>query len=53
VGLEVSPALRKLLAAMHVAIGGRGSVFGLSEGVAEAGAKRLRVEYGAPEHFTW
>jgi integrase len=53
VGLEVSPALKKLLAAMHLAGGGKGSVFRLSKGAAEAAAKRLRSEYGAPEAFTW
>ena len=53
VGLEVSPALRKLLTAMHLASGGKGSVFRLSKGIAEAAAKRLRSEYGAPEAFTW
>lgn len=53
VGLEVSPALYKLLAALRLASGGRGSVFALPRGSAEAAAKRLRAEYGAPEGFTW
>lgn len=55
VALEVSTYLRKMLAAMYLAQGRptRGSVFGLSEGVVEASAKRLRTTYGAPSHFTW
>ena len=28
-------------------------MFGLTEGEAQAAAKRLREEYGAPESFTW
>jgi hypothetical protein len=47
VGLEVSPALRKLLAAMHLASGGKGKVFPLTRGTIDAAAKRLRDEYGA------
>ncbi len=53
VGLEVSPALRKLLAALHVKRGGKGSVFGLTGDTAQAAARRLRSEFGAPEAFTW
>lgn len=53
VSLRVSPALRSLLAALQLASGGKGSVFGLTEGQVEAAAKRLREEYGAPENFTW
>jgi integrase len=53
VGLEVSPALRKLLAAMHLKTGGKGSVFGLTEDAAQAAAKRLRAEYGAPDECGW
>jgi integrase len=50
VGLEVSPALRKLLAAMHLAQGRpkAGSVFGLTAGEAKAAERRLLAEYGAP-----
>lgn len=50
VKLEVSPALRRLLAAMHVAAGRprEGSVFGLTEGDTKAAEKRLLAEYGAP-----
>jgi integrase len=53
VGLEVSPALRKLLAAMKLASGGKGNVFGLTRGEAVAAEKRLRAEYGAPEGCGW
>jgi integrase len=53
VGLEVSPALRKLLAAMHLKSGGKGSVFGLTAGTATAAAKRLGKEFGAPERSGW
>lgn len=53
IGLEVSPALRSLLAAMKLQSGGAGSVFGLTEGLADAAAKRMRVDYGAPEKFGW
>jgi hypothetical protein len=49
----VSPALRTLLAAMRVKSGGKGSVFGIAEGAADAAAKRLRAEYGAPASFGW
>jgi integrase len=48
IGLEVSPALRALLAAMRVRSGGRGAVFQLSLGGAGAAIKRLQGEYGAP-----
>ncbi len=47
VGLEVSPALRKVLAAMRLR-GGRGSVFGYTADGVEAARRRLRNEYGAP-----
>lgn len=53
IGLEVSPLLRKLLAAMHVRSGGKGSVFGLTRGEAKAAEKRLRKEYGAPAGTGW
>ncbi len=53
IGLEVSPALRSLLAALGLQSGAKGSVFALSRGTAVAAAKRLRGEYGAPESFTW
>jgi integrase len=53
IDLAVSPALRTLLAAMRVKSGGKGSVFGIAEGAADAAAKRLRKDYGAPKSFTW
>jgi integrase len=53
IGLEVSPALRKLLAAMHLKSGGKGAVFALTRGTAKASAKRLIKEFGAPAGFTW
>ncbi len=53
VALEVSPALHRLLADMHLKSGGKGSVFGLTVGTAEAAAKRLRKDYDAPENFGW
>jgi integrase len=50
VGLDVSPALRAMLAAMHLSAGRprAGSVFGLTRGEAKAAEKRLIAEYGAP-----
>ena len=53
VGLEVSPALRKLLDAQRVRIGGKGPVFGLTPGEANAAMKRLKTEYGAPDAAGW
>jgi integrase len=54
VDLEVSPALRDLLAAMHGhGRARRGSAFDLTEGVADAAAKRLKEHYRAPEGFTF
>ncbi len=53
VGLEVSPALRALLAAMKLRSGGKGSVFGLTRGEAKATERRLRSEYGAPDRCNW
>lgn len=44
-GLEVSPALRALLAALKLKSGGKGSVFGVTQGSADAAAKRLRGDY--------
>ncbi len=52
VGLDVSPALRKLLAAMKLASGGKGRVFALSRDEADSAAQRLQSTYGAPA-FTW
>lgn len=53
VGLDVSPALRKLLAALHVRTGGKGSVFGLTRGTATAAGRRLEREFGAPDGSGW
>jgi integrase len=53
VGLEVSPTLRKMLATMHLASGGKGPVFAFSRTCADAAAKRLRSEYGGPAEFSW
>lgn len=53
IGLEISPALRKMLAAMKLASGGKGAVFRMTRGEATAALKRLRSEYGAPDGCTW
>jgi integrase len=53
IGLEVSPALRKLLAAQRLKTGGKGSVFGLTRGEANAAMKRLKTQYGAPAAAGW
>lgn len=53
IGLEISPALRKMLAAMKLASGGRGPVFNVTPGEARAALKRLRSEYGAPAGASW
>jgi integrase len=53
IGLEVSPALRKLLAAQRLRTGGKGSVFGLTRDTAHTAERRLRNQYGAPESFGW
>lgn len=53
VGLEVSPALRKMLVAMHLKSGGKGSVFGLGRGEAKAAERRLVAEFGAPRGSNW
>jgi integrase len=54
VGLEVSPALRRLLAAMRLRNGGKGRVFAaLTDGTASSAERRLKDDYGAPDGFTW
>ena len=53
VDLTVSPALRDLLVAMHKRDGGQGTVFSGTRPTAEAAAKRIRKDYGAPKAFTW
>ncbi|HET8940216.1 MAG TPA: hypothetical protein VFN67_42535 [Polyangiales bacterium] len=54
VGLgDVSPALRALIAALKLAAGGKGPIFGVSYDEAVAAGKRLAKTYGAPKRFTW
>lgn len=53
IGLEVSPALRKLLSAQRLKTGGKGSVFGLTQDEANAAMKRLKSDYGAPDAAGW
>lgn len=52
IGLDVSPALRDLLIAMRPEEA-KGSVFAFSRAAADAAAKRLRADYGAPATFGW
>ncbi len=54
VGLEVSPALRKLLAAQKLRTGSKGRVWSnvTRDGAIKA-MRRLRATYGAPESFNW
>ncbi|NRA34571.1 MAG: hypothetical protein HRU17_14645 [Polyangiaceae bacterium] len=52
VGLEVSPALRRMLAAMRLQ-NRSGSVFGLTSGSAYSAAARLQKEFGAPDGIGW
>lgn len=51
--LAVSPALRMLLEKLRKKAGGKGPVFGWSEDLAAAVAKRLKAEYEAPAVFGW
>lgn len=53
IDLTVSPAIHDLLVAMKEASGERGFVFTMTKATADASAKRLRSEFGAPEEFTW
>lgn len=62
IGLEISPGLRRLLAAMKLQSGGRGKVFRLTESEGKAALKRLTTKkddngktltYGAPPASTW
>ena len=55
VGLEVSPALRALLVAMHAAAGKpkAGRVFDFTIESADAAVDRLKADYKAPADFTW
>ena len=53
IGLEISPGLRRLLAAMKLKSGGRGKVFTMTEHEVNAALKRLIGEYGAPAGSSW
>jgi integrase len=53
VGLDVSPGLHRLLAAMRLRVGGKGRVFELTAATALASAKRLKRDYGAPSRYGW
>lgn len=53
IGLEVSPALRKLLAALHLKSDKKGSVFSLTRDTANTALRRLQREYGAPAGAGW
>jgi integrase len=53
IGLEVSPALRAMLAVMRDESGGKGPVFAFTERSAANALERLRDKHGAPERFTW
>ena len=53
IDIAPSPALGRLLAAQRLRTGGKGSVWGLTEGEAGAAMDRLRDEYGAPPSFTY
>ncbi|HEX3850925.1 MAG TPA: tyrosine-type recombinase/integrase [Polyangiaceae bacterium] len=53
IGLEVSPALRKLLAAMHLQSEKKGSVFKLTRDTANTALRRLQKEFGAPAGTGW
>lgn len=53
VGLEVSPGLRALLAAMKLRSAGKGNVFGITRGEAKAAERRLRKDHGAAEGCGW
>ena len=55
VGLEVSPALRALLIAMHKAAGKpkAGRVFSVTEQSGQAAIDRLKGTHNAPATFTW
>ncbi len=53
IGLEVSPVLRRLLAAQHLRTGDDRSVWGLTKGAVNAAMRRLVGEYGAPQGTGW
>jgi integrase len=51
--LDVSPALRRLMAAQKLRTGGRGKVWDVTEDGAIKAMRRLRKTYGAPASFAW
>jgi integrase len=53
IDLAVSPMLRLLLEKLRKQAGGKGPVFGWSEDLAAAVAKRLKNDYKAPAVFGW
>ncbi len=53
IDIAPSPALARLLAAQRLRTGGKGDVWGLTEGEAETAMQRLRTDYGAPPSFTY
>jgi len=53
VSLNVSPVLRRLMAAQKLRTGGRGKVWDVTEDEAKGALKRLRKDFAAPASFTW
>ena len=53
VSFEVSPLLRKLIAALHRKGNGKGSVFGITYDEAQAANQRLRDNFKAPAELTY
>jgi integrase len=49
IDIEPSPALGRLLATQRLRTGGKGSVWGLTEGEARAAMQRLKTTYAAPK----
>jgi integrase len=53
VSLNVSPALRRLMAAQKLRAAGRGKVWDVTADEAKGALKRLRKDFGAPASFSW
>ncbi len=53
IGLEVSPSLRRLLAALKLRRGESQFVFGFTRDATRSAAERLKRDYGAPAGFGW
>ena len=53
VSFEVSPLLRKLMLALHRKADGKGSVFNVTYGEAQAANQRLRDDFKAPTKLTY